>query len=148
MQELLLRFRPVVRVFATLVAILFTLASVATEANAYSDLPCCPQRSTQNDFFSDLASSNVVLAQQGIRNVSISSTTSIVPRDDTGCSCCDLCNGYFDAHLQGLNLETVCAIPHAPHQTTISQQIYTSGFISTPIPPPPRHISAQSLIAV
>ena len=142
MQTLIHRFRPIVRAFAAFMTTAFLFANLATMANAYPDLSNCSQRikhSADHAGLTDIQTSTDNLS-------SIAANTS-----NTGnkcCGTCDRCNGYFGAHLQGLNLITACAPPPTLQLDFSRTQVHATDFSSRPNLPPPKPASAHTHIGV
>lgn len=131
MQRLFYTFWPAMRALAAFVATAIMLASLVTAANAYADLPGCAQRAKHTDH-ADHA------AHPGTDTHAVATAdTATLP--DTCCgSTCDRCHGYFNVHLQGLNLATVCVLSLAPQAGFTVLIVHATNFTSPPILPPPR----------
>lgn len=129
MRTLLYRFRPALRVFTAFVATAFLLATLATAADAYADLPDCTQHSKHAD---QIDSTDHHLA--------VPDTTDI---DDACCGTCEQCHTYFGAHLQGLNFAPICILPAAQHADIPILPVYATDITIRPDSPPPRSPQAQ-----
>lgn len=124
LQRLFYKFSPAMRALAAFVATAMMLASLATAANAYADLPNCTQRTKHAD-------------HPGT-HTHADTTADTITVPDTCCGTCDRCHGYFNVHLQGLNLATVSVLSRAPREHFFPVVIHATEFISRPILPPPR----------
>lgn len=140
LQRLIHRFRFAVRAFTAFVMTALLLANLATAANAYPDLSSCSRSQRGHTAHADLASVDDVHTSEDNHH----STEAItVSTDDACCGTCDGCNGYFDAHLQGLNLVMACVLPSTPHGVITTQPAHATDFTHRPGLPPPRPASAH-----
>ncbi|MBI5461465.1 MAG: hypothetical protein HY941_04685 [Gammaproteobacteria bacterium] len=124
MQRLFYTFWPAMRALAAFVAVAVMLASLATAANAYADLPNCAQRASHADHPST--------------DTHADATAAMTTVPDTCCGTCDRCHGYFNVHFQGLNLAAACVLSLAPREHFFPALVHATDFISRPILPPPR----------
>lgn len=143
LQRLIHKFRPMVHAFTVFVTTVFLLASLATAANAYPDLSSCLEH-TDHTAHADPADVDGVHATEDDHHHADAVTAST---GDACCGTCDSCNGYFDAHLQGLNLTPACTSAPAPHVDIATLPVHATDFTSRPNLPPPRPASVLRLTA-
>lgn len=142
MHKFIHRFRPLVRAFITFMTTAFLFASLATTANAYPDLSNCSQR------IKHIANPAGLTGIQTSTDNHSSVAGNTSNTGDKCCGTCDRCNGYFGAHLQGLNLTTTCATPPTLQLNFSRTQVHATDFSSRPNLPPPKPDHAHTHIGV
>lgn len=143
---LVYRFRRAARVLVSLVTAAFLLASLASAANAYPALSSCSRHA---DHFTPNSAGSIghPVSHQASHPTSQQASHPAHHHDadadkrgasDACCGTCDHCNGYFEAHLQGLNFAAALVPPLASHPYVSTPSSHSTDFVSRPYLPPPK----------